>query len=260
MSTPQDLPLMLVELEHLDREPDGQIIPYAFNWLTDPGAPASATTDESSQYERMANTFALSLLHIADERDSLRSALAAMTAERDRLRGLLDDEKTANEQWVALAQFDQHGAFKAWKDSAVTAAELAEFKAEHLPFVDKQATALADMSRENAKLTADRDRLYDTISKLSLEAGRCSGMIETLPIRDAEVERRTVEAIAEWLDAWDPTVGEAIALVGELWFLIDEHDVTRDTPLNRAPNLSFENVCLLVMAALRAGAWRKAIP
>lgn len=70
------------------------------------------------------------------------------------------------------------------------------------------------------------------------------------------VQRQTAEQIAEWLDEWDPTLAEAIALHADLYVVRDE-EVSDDASITRHLTPSFYNACLLVMAAIRSGAWRR---
>jgi hypothetical protein len=91
---------------------------------------------------------------------------------------------------------------------------------------------------------------------------------EVARVRDLASERRealeyaadqTAERIAAWLDEWDPSLADAIALHADM-HTIRDNDTPDDASIVRHNQPSFSNMCLLVMAAIRAGLWRKDQP
>ena len=112
-----------------------------------------------------------------------------------------------------------------------------------------------DTARAEAEqLRAERDALAARICK---RCNSCIGDCATLQAVE-DTQNETAEAIATWLDDWGPTVGEARSLICDaakdpdliLFTTSDDDDYIGTT------DISFENTCLAIMAALRSGEWR----
>ena len=139
MNAPQDLPGMLAEIEDRTREPDGHVIPYAYNWLTDPGAPEGSA---APQEDRVATMFAVSVLHLAQERD------AALACAAEQLTSLSVERRCVERAEERFALYE------------------AQQSARVLELLEQRDAALATVGTLKAKLLDRENTLHSKISKL----------------------------------------------------------------------------------------------
>lgn len=126
---------------------------------------------------------------------------------------------------------------------------------------EQLATDLAAAREQLAAERADCVREIDRADKAEAELGDARGELayikKTAEEEAAQLATERDAAIAAWLEEWDPTVAEAVALYPDLGFLLHANDGA--TQLSAATGLYFDNSCLAVIAAIRAGAHRKEV-
>jgi len=187
MTTPTqptlDVPALLTEIEDEKRDADSHVIPYAFNWLTDPGRPLGSCTEELDQCDQVASMFAVSVLHIAAERDSLRASLARCEQERDALatrqqellvtiRNLSSSVPYAEESTSAATLIAEVGTLKARLRNVEAQRNEAQVGLAH--FAESRTAIAIDMASKLADMTTLRDQAA------AAERSACAAWIESI--------------------------------------------------------------------------------
>jgi hypothetical protein len=185
------------------------------------------------------------------ERDSLRAQLSTLRArceelekERDEARMLMRD-----------AREEARAGFKDAADAtAITLLDAAFVGPVDVPtYMSAEFARVINAIRINVTMreraTADRDAARAECERVKALADERREQIEY-------ATDETASAITAWLDEWDPSLAEAIALHPDMYTARDS-EVADTESICRHLTPSFSNTCLLVMAAIRAGAWRK---
>ncbi len=139
-----------------------------------------------------------------------------------------------------------------WRERALSA----ERRADDL----EAEITVETMRHERAIAERDRERELTENTRAELrrwESGELLARKATVMLLERQ-ELDTVTKITEWLDAWTPTIGETEELNGRVWQdLLQRHKSTLVNLYFDDVSLSFDDTCLLVIAAIRAGLWKK---